>query len=152
MENRTRAIGDAVRRIYTEFCRNAPAGARSRGGYRSDGRDRFALLAPHDRHGNPTEVANGVYRLEGSEWLLTFNANRLVGVEVATPENEFGGSRVVTVSAHDRDFPPIAVPPLPPRQDPGKPLSVTNEESPGGSLALGVIDRPAALSSFRSNR
>lgn len=123
-------VGDAVRRIQSEFCRRLPPGARSNEGYRSDGNDRFALLDPCDRQGEPVDIPDGVYRVEGGDWLLTFRRSRLVAAEVATPANEFGGAAVITVSGLDRELPPMAY--LSPREqvsaDVLKPQSVRRDQ------------------------
>lgn len=58
----------------------------------------FDVPADHDRFGDRYDVPDGVYRVQGSDWLFTFSKGRLVNGSRATPANEFGGPAVKIVS------------------------------------------------------
>jgi hypothetical protein len=81
----------AVRSIYEEFARALPEGAAQRQHYHSVAGDRFHRMAP------VASVPDGTYRVAGSDWLLTFKQNRLAAAVMATPQNQYGGRRVIAV-------------------------------------------------------
>ena len=76
-------------RLNKSFCDNVPQEAR--GGS-------FDVPADHERFGERYDVPAGIHRVEGSDWLFTFEKNKLVSVARATAANDFGGDKVVAVS------------------------------------------------------
>ncbi len=72
-----------LRALNAEFCRDIPASARS-GGFEPDDND--------PRFGGDYDVANGRYRVSGSEYYFDIKGKKLVSAERAVPP-DFGGER-----------------------------------------------------------
>lgn len=81
----------AVRAIFRDFAADLPMGAEKSGRWLCHAGDRFEKLVPL------ADVPNGVYRIVGGDWLLTFEKNRLVAAEIATAGNQWGGAAVIAV-------------------------------------------------------
>lgn len=78
-----------VVRINLEFCRDIPQSGR--GGT-------FTVEKNDPRFGGDYAVPNGTYRVAGSDWLYTFRGGRFVSAHLATPENRWGGEKVISVN------------------------------------------------------
>jgi hypothetical protein len=78
----------AVRAFDLAFRRQVPQGALGSGVYAAKSGDRFA--------GQANNIADGTYRVAGSDWLLTFKAGAFVEAALAKPP-EFGGADVIAV-------------------------------------------------------
>lgn len=75
--------------LNQSFCSDVPAEARA---------GSFDVPSDHDRFGHHYDVPDGVYRVEGSDWLFTFAKKKLANVTRAAAENDFGGDKVIVVS------------------------------------------------------
>lgn len=74
-----------VRDVARPFLSRIPAAANSSGYYQSTDETEY-------------RVENGLYRIEGTDWIFQFRHRRLVEVQRAAPPN-FGGPNVVIVPA-----------------------------------------------------
>lgn len=78
----------SVRQVAGLFARDVPPAARQSGVWHiKDG-------GPHAEHS--VNAPNGIYRVVGSDWLVTINKKRLVQAARAKPPH-FGGDNVIAV-------------------------------------------------------
>lgn len=78
-----------VRQLNALFCRDIPQDARS--GSFKPGKD-DALF------GGEYEVANGKYRVAGSDWVFEIRNRKLVNAVQATQANQYGGKGVISIA------------------------------------------------------
>jgi len=81
------SIEAIVRALNVNFCSALPENARH-GAYETVEGDRF--------DGKIYEVPDGVYRVAGSDWLLTLEGRKFVAASRAQPP-EFGGKDVIVI-------------------------------------------------------
>jgi aminopeptidase N len=77
-----------IRALNASFCRDMPEEARA-GAYEP--------TADEGEFGGEYAVANGIYRVLGSEWVFEIKGKRLIRAFNARPENKWGGDKVVQV-------------------------------------------------------
>jgi hypothetical protein len=78
-----------VRQLNALFCRDIPQDARS--GSFKPGKD-DALF------GGEYDVADGKYRVAGSDWVFEIRKKKLAGAVQATQANQYGGKGVVSIA------------------------------------------------------
>lgn len=86
----------AIRDFTARFSGNIPGAALKVSPYPATPGDNLSDIA--------LDVPDGVYRVSGSDWLMTVEDGAFVQAERATAANKFGGEDVIEVSPHDGEI------------------------------------------------